>query len=73
MTEHSESRARIICAMDARLIGLREEDVAAFVERFWPVVANEINGGLLDLEEEVDADRIAELRSLMQEYRNFRR
>ncbi len=45
--QKTEETARAICALDLRARGVRDEDVPALVDRFWPVLANEIRQGIV--------------------------
>lgn len=62
----TEQNARQICALDLRARGIRDEDVPALVDRYWPVVAMEIRQGITDGQWPFDADTLA---SLSKEYR----
>lgn len=64
--QKTEQTARQICALDLRARGVRDEDVPALVERYWPVVANEIRQGITAGEWPFDPATVA---SLSKEYR----
>ena len=42
-----EINARRLCAIDLAAMGYSKEEAAALVDRFWPVIANEIRGGVV--------------------------
>ncbi|MBS9475535.1 hypothetical protein KIP89_00230 [Ancylobacter sp. VKM B-3255] len=48
MTKNTESRARAQCAVDLRASQRRPADLMAAIERYWPVVAREIEAGIAD-------------------------
>ena len=52
--------------MDLRQRGIRDARIPELVERFWPVVANEIRQGIFDSEGTLSAEDIA---TLTREYR----
>ena len=52
--------------MDLRQRGIRDARIPELVERFWPVVANEIRQGIFDSEGTLTAEDIA---TLTREYR----
>lgn len=43
----TEETARRICALDLRARGIAEKDIPAMVDRYWPVLANEIRQGIV--------------------------
>lgn len=46
--KNTEETARELCAIDLRQQGIAEERIPELVERFWPVLANEIRQGIVD-------------------------
>ncbi|MEZ0211545.1 MAG: hypothetical protein ACAH27_01200 [Xanthobacteraceae bacterium] len=46
--DNTEMRARAICAADLLAVSQRVADISAAVERFWPVVALEIERNVHD-------------------------
>ena len=44
----TEDTARELCAIDLRSRSVNEADIPALVDRFWPVLANEIRQGIVD-------------------------
>ncbi|MGA0561952.1 hypothetical protein ACO2RV_05835 [Ancylobacter sp. VNQ12] len=42
----TEQTAREICALDLRAKGIAADAIAALVDRYWPVLANEIRQGI---------------------------
>ncbi|MDR6952385.1 hypothetical protein J2X65_001740 [Ancylobacter sp. 3268] len=57
-----EINARRLCAIDVAAMGYPREEAAALVDRFWPVIANEIRGGVvLQGEWPFTAEEIAKL------------
>ncbi|WGD30127.1 hypothetical protein AncyloWKF20_20640 [Ancylobacter sp. WKF20] len=48
MTQNTELRARALCAVDLLAAERRPADLVAAVERYWPVVAREIEAGICD-------------------------
>ena len=44
----TEDTARELCAIDLRSRRINEADIPALVDRFWPVLANEIRQGIVD-------------------------
>ncbi len=61
----TEETARELCRLDLLRIGLPEEEVRPLVERFWPVLANEIRQGIVFGEWPFSE---AEIQSLGKEY-----
>lgn len=43
----TEETARRICALDLRALGVADSAIPALVDRFWPVLANEIRQGVV--------------------------
>lgn len=43
----TEETARAICALDLKAKGFRDAEIPRLVDRFWPVLANEIRQGIL--------------------------
>ena len=43
-----EETARQLCAIDMRERGIEEARIPELVERFWPVLSNEIREGIVD-------------------------
>ncbi|MDF2620908.1 MAG: hypothetical protein K0S00_3567 [Xanthobacteraceae bacterium] len=64
----TEETARRICALDLRARGIAEKDIAALVERFWPVLANEIRQGIVVGEWPFHA---TDIEQLTQEYQDL--
>ncbi len=64
--KRTEQTARAMCALDLRARGVAEEKLPALVERFWPVLANEIRQGIVDGEWPFEA---AYIEALSSEYR----
>lgn len=62
----TEETARRICALDLRASGIADSEVPALVERFWPVLANEIRQGVVVGDWPFAAEEITRL---TQEYR----
>ncbi|TCK19809.1 hypothetical protein EV667_4274 [Ancylobacter aquaticus] len=46
--KRTEETARELCAIDLRQQGIGEERIPELMERFWPVLANEIRQGIVD-------------------------
>ncbi|MCS0501401.1 hypothetical protein [Ancylobacter mangrovi] len=46
--EKSEQRARAQCELDARRVGIQAIAIPGLVERLWPAVAIQMNGGAVD-------------------------
>ncbi|MBS9478912.1 hypothetical protein [Ancylobacter radicis] len=46
--KRTEQTAREMCALDLRARGIAEDKLPDLVERFWPVLANEIRQGIVD-------------------------
>ncbi len=67
MTKNTESRARAQCALDLQSAIRRPEDIVAAVERYWPVVAREIEAGIRD----DDLPPLEDLDRLTEEYRRL--
>ncbi|TCK28995.1 hypothetical protein EV667_3013 [Ancylobacter aquaticus] len=44
----TEDTARELCAIDLRNRNVNEADIPALVDRYWPVLANEIRQGIVD-------------------------
>lgn len=65
--ETVERTARHMCALDLRL-HVEESRIPALVDRFWPVLANEIRQGILDGEWPYSAK---EIEALTAEYRDL--
>lgn len=63
--QQTEQTARRICELDLRAKGFDEQELPLLVERFWPVLANEIRQGIISGEWPFDAAHIA---SLTREY-----
>lgn len=59
--KRTEQTAREMCAIDLRTRGVAEASIPGFVERFWPVLANEIRQGIVDGEWPFEATYIDEL------------
>ncbi|WP_428031812.1 hypothetical protein [Ancylobacter sp.] len=66
--KHTEDTARQLCAIDLRQRGIDEERIPELVERFWPVLANEIRQGIADDPWPYAVD---EINSLSVEYRTL--
>lgn len=64
----SEDTARQLCAIDLRQRGIDEDRIPDLVERFWPVLANEIRQGIADGVWRFSPEQIEALSS---EYRQF--
>lgn len=64
----TEETARRICALDLRASGIADNAIPALVERFWPVLANEIRQGVTVGDWSFAAEEIARL---TQEYRSL--
>ena len=64
----TEQTARRICALDLRAKGIAEKDIPALVERFWPVLANEIRQGIVVGEWPFQA---TDIEQLTQEYQGL--
>ncbi|MBS9477436.1 hypothetical protein [Ancylobacter radicis] len=64
----TEETARAICGLDLRARGIRDEEVPALVDRFWPVLANEIRQGIAVGAWPFSA---AEIEALTQEYQRL--
>ncbi|MDR6954876.1 hypothetical protein J2X65_004252 [Ancylobacter sp. 3268] len=64
-----EQTARRICSLDLLEKGFLPEHIAAYVDRFWPVVANEVRQGIVLIGEwPFTAEEIEELAA---EYRTL--
>lgn len=48
MTQNTELRARALCTVDLLAAERRPPDLSAAVDRYWPVVAREIEAGICD-------------------------
>lgn len=66
--QKTEQTARAICALDLRARGVKDDEVPALVDRFWPVLANEIRQGIVVGNWPFSA---AEIDALTQEYRRL--
>lgn len=66
--KRTEEVARRMCAIDLRTHGVEADRIPAIVERFWPVLANEIRGGINVGEWPFTAD---EIHALAEEYRRM--
>ncbi|WAC27167.1 hypothetical protein [Ancylobacter sp. SL191] len=66
--KRTEQTAREMCALDLRAHGIAERRVADLVERFWPILANEIRQGVVDGEWPFAAGTIE---ALGEEYRKL--
>lgn len=64
----TEQMARRICALDLRAKGIAERDIPALVDRFWPVLANEIRQGIVVGEWPFQA---TDIEQLTQEYQGL--
>jgi hypothetical protein len=64
----TEETARRICALDLRARGIAEKDIPAMVDRYWPVLANEIRQGIVVGEWPFQA---TDIEQLTQEYRGL--
>ncbi|MCK0206484.1 hypothetical protein MWN33_00375 [Starkeya koreensis] len=64
----TEETARRICALDLRALGIAEREIPALVDRFWPVLANEIRQGVVVGDWPFAS---GEIESLTQEYRTL--
>lgn len=64
----TEQTARRICALDLRAKGIAEKDIPALVDRFWPVLANEIRQGIVVGEWPFQA---TDIEQLTQEYQGL--
>jgi hypothetical protein len=65
---NAQTTAREICAMDLRGALVPPEDVPKLVDKFWPVVAMEIQKGVVDPLWMLTS---SELRALAEEYRDI--
>lgn len=63
-----EETARRICALDLRGKRIPEDDIPILVDRFWPVLANEIRQGVVVGEWPFEAD---DIQQLTEEYRGL--
>ena len=70
MNRNTEERARALCALDIQSAHPEIADVPAAVERLWPVVALEIQNGIVDPEWPID---LADLAQRAEEYRRLKR
>ena len=64
----TEQTARDICALDLRTRGIPDKSIAALVDRFWPVLANEIRQGIAV---DVWPFKADDIERLTREYRKF--
>ncbi|PZQ84714.1 MAG: hypothetical protein DI549_03675 [Ancylobacter novellus] len=64
----TEQIAREICALDLRTRGVPDKSLAVLVDRFWPVLANEIRQGIVVDIWPFNAD---EIERLTREYREL--
>ncbi|ADH90643.1 hypothetical protein Snov_3369 [Ancylobacter novellus DSM 506] len=64
----TEETARRICALDLRARGIAEKDIPAMVDRYWPVLANEIRQGIVVGEWPFQA---TDIEQLTQEYQGL--
>ncbi|MDF2813429.1 MAG: hypothetical protein K0S56_4460 [Microvirga sp.] len=64
----TEETARELCRLDLLGMGLPENEAQPLVERFWPVLANEIRQGIVMGEWPFTE---AEIQSLTQEYQTL--
>jgi len=46
--QRTEQTAREICILDLKAKGVPECEIPELVDRFWPVLANEIRAGVVD-------------------------
>lgn len=64
--QQTEKTARELCAIDLKHQGFSEDRIPALVDKFWPVIANEIRQGIADGEWTFSADYLG---ALTEEYR----
>ncbi|WAC28336.1 hypothetical protein [Ancylobacter sp. SL191] len=64
----TEETARAICALDLRARGVSDAEVPALVDRFWPVLANEIRQGIVEGSWPFSAQ---DIEALTQDYRRL--
>lgn len=67
MTKNTETRARAQCAVDLQSSPRRPSDIVAAIERYWPVVAREIEAGIRD----DDLPPLDDLERRAEEYRRL--
>jgi len=70
MNRNMEDRARALCALDIQSAHPEIKDVPGVVDRLWPVVALEIQNGIVDPDWPIDA---ADLAQRAEEYRRLKR
>lgn len=70
MNRNMEERARALCALDIQSAHPEIEDLPALVDRLWPVVAIEIQNGIVDPDWQIDP---ADFAQRAEEYRRLRR
>lgn len=46
--QQTEKTARELCAIDLKHQGVSEDRIPELVDKFWPVIANEIRQGIAD-------------------------
>lgn len=68
---NSEARARAMCEIDLRARGFSEDKIAAAVDRFWPVLAWEIEAGSFSASERFTDEARADFEALTREYRRL--
>lgn len=56
-----EQMAREICLLDLKAKGIEQSNASELVDRFWPVLANEIREGVQDGQWPFNADEIDSL------------
>lgn len=66
--QQTEKTARELCAIDLHQQGINEDRIPLLVDKFWPVLANEIRQGIADGEWTFSAEHI---HALTEEYRTL--
>ncbi|MCS0493467.1 hypothetical protein [Ancylobacter mangrovi] len=66
--QRTEQTAREICLLDLKAKGFDDQEASDLVDRFWPVLANEIREGIIDGAWPFSAK---EIEVLSEEYRNL--